>query len=75
MFIGGPPGKGVARVKLIDFGCARRFDPHKLMDDIYGSPNYIAPEMLKGQYDCKVDVFGAGVIFYLMLTMRLPFNA
>lgn len=75
LFIGGPPGKGVARVKIIDFGCACYFHPQKFMHDIYGSPNYIAPEMIEGEYDCKVDVFSAGILYYMMLTLKLPFQA
>jgi len=30
-----------------------------------GTPGYIAPEILNDEpYDCKVDVFSAGVILY-----------
>lgn len=44
------------------------------MEGIYGSANYVAPEMVQGYYDCKVDVFSAGVIFYALMTLKLPHN-
>lgn len=74
MFMGGAPGKGQARVKIVDFGCARRFKPFEKMSDVYGSSNFVAPEMLKGEYDCKVDVFSTGVLLFSMLFQRLPFD-
>ena len=73
MFIDGPPGKAVARIKIIDFGLATKFDPDENMIDICGTSNYLAPEMIAGDYNCKVDVFSVGVIFYTMLALRLPF--
>ena len=43
------------------------------MRGLYGSPHYTAPEM-NDEYDCKVDVFSAGVILYTMMTLKLPFD-
>lgn len=74
LFMDGPPGHGVARVKIIDFGCARYFEDDKKMVDMYGSAYFLAPEMITGNYDCRVDVFSAGVIMYTMCTMKLPFD-
>ena len=34
----------------------------------------IAPEALKPGYDHRVDVWGVGVIFYMMLTYQNLFN-
>lgn len=74
MFMGGPPGKGLARVKIIDFGCARYFNKNEKMRGIYGTSNYVAPEMMLGNYDCKVDIFSVGVLLHAMMTLKLPFN-
>lgn len=42
-----------------------------------GSPGYVAPEILNDSengYDCKSDVFSAGIILYIMLTGKFVFS-
>lgn len=38
-----------------------------------GTPHYMAPEMLDGEYDSKADVFSTGIIFCQLLTGWHPF--
>eukprot|EP01071_Lankesteria_metandrocarpae_P003966 Lankesteria_metandrocarpae@DN3289_c0_g1_i1.p1 len=38
-----------------------------------GTPHYMAPEMIRGDYDEKCDVFSAGVIMYQLLSGVHPF--
>ena len=40
-----------AEVKIIDFGLSRKYLSNEKMHTILGTPYYIAPEVLKGEYD------------------------
>lgn len=40
-----------------------------------GSPGYVAPEVLKGKpYSYKADIFGAGSVFFNLLSRRYLFS-
>ncbi|EZG55723.1 putative calmodulin-domain protein kinase, partial [Gregarina niphandrodes] len=38
-----------------------------------GTPHYMAPEMIRGAYDCKCDLFSVGVIMHQMLSGVHPY--
>ena len=44
------------------------------MSEIFGSPYYIAPEVLSKNYGPKCDVWSCGVIAYIMIGGKPPFN-
>jgi calcium-dependent protein kinase len=63
-------------LKMTDFGFASFYNPKKGLDEVLGSPLYMAPEIVNRQkYDSKVDIWSVGVIAYILLSGRPPFMA
>lgn len=63
----GRDGKDRCAFKLIDFGFSTIYDASSTNKQRCGSIGYVAPEILNGDdYDMKVDVFSAGIIFYTL---------
>jgi serine/threonine-protein kinase len=67
---------GNGRIKLADFGIARiESSDRTLANVIMGTPGYIAPEHYLGQpTDHRIDIFSAGVLFYVLLAGQAPFR-
>ena len=66
-----------AELKLIDFGLSNKFFDKFAgveMHSFVGTPHYVAPEVLKGGYGTKCDMWSAGVIMYVLLSGGLPFS-
>jgi len=66
-------------IKLIDFGIASKSGARRLtfakLSQVMGTPDYIAPEQVKGKRgDGRSDLYALGVILYEMLTGKLPFQ-
>jgi len=62
-------------LKVIDFGLSQRFKPGKKMTQVMGSPHTIAPEVLGEKYTEKADMWSIGVITYMLLSNRCPFES
>ncbi|EAR82389.1 calmodulin-domain kinase (macronuclear) [Tetrahymena thermophila SB210] len=60
-------------IKVIDFGLSKNFDNKQAMKTKAGTPYYISPEVLEGNYDESCDIWSAGVILYILLSGVPPF--
>ncbi len=76
----GPDVAGIdGRVKIIDFGIAMKEDARRIthteLSPALGTPDYIAPEQVKGQRgDQRSDIYALGAMLYEMLTGQPPFT-
>ena len=66
-------------IKLIDFGIAANAGSRRLtfakLTEAMGTPDYISPEQVKGKRgDARSDVYSLGIMFYEMLTGKVPFT-
>ena len=67
------------RTKLIDFGIAANAGSRRLtfakLTEAMGTPDYISPEQVKGKRgDARSDIYTLGIMFYEMLTGKVPFT-
>ena len=61
-------------LKIIDFGASVLMKGRKKITFRFGTPYYIAPEVLLQSYNEKCDIWSIGVILYLLLTGTVPFD-
>ncbi|XP_026905671.1 striated muscle preferentially expressed protein kinase isoform X3 [Acinonyx jubatus] len=63
-------------LKIVDFGSAQPYNPQALrpLGHRTGTLEFMAPEMVKGEpIGSATDIWGAGVLTYIMLSGRSPF--
>jgi serine/threonine protein kinase/tetratricopeptide (TPR) repeat protein len=66
------------RVKILDFGLARVTEGLMTLPEggMVGTPAYVSPEQSRGEpVDGRSDLWSLGVVFFEILTGRLPFPA
>jgi len=63
------------RLQLVDFGMAVRFRKGVPLTGTMGTMKYMAPEVLKGSYTEKCDIWSIGVVCYILSTERSPWGA
>jgi eukaryotic-like serine/threonine-protein kinase len=69
---------GTDVAKLLDFGIAKSRTDSRLTGagELFGTPQYMAPERIeRGETGPSVDLYAIGVIFWEMVTGKLPFDA
>ena len=59
-------------LKLVDFGLATNY--HKNSKTVVGTPYYMAPEMIEGNFYPQSDIWSLGIIVYFMFTGKHPFE-
>jgi len=60
-------------LKIIDFGLSCSFSAGQVLKTKVGTPYYVAPQVLAGNYDQMSDMWSVGVIMYVMLCGYPPF--
>jgi eukaryotic-like serine/threonine-protein kinase len=78
VFLTGDPLDAVGAVKVGDFGIARAATATTMTETclILGTVRYLSPEQARGErVGPRSDLYSLGVVFYQMLTGRVPFDA
>ncbi|XP_033149170.1 myosin light chain kinase, smooth muscle isoform X4 [Drosophila busckii] len=62
------------QIKIIDFGLAQRLDTKSPVRVLFGTPEFIPPEIISYEpIDFKSDMWSVGVICYVLLSGLSPF--
>jgi calcium-dependent protein kinase len=63
-----------SELKMIDFGLSKHFRYGEVQTEAVGTPYTVAPEVIRGSYDERCDVWAIGVISFLLLSGDPPFG-
>lgn len=62
------------QIKIIDFGLARRYKPREKLKVNFGTPEFLAPEVVNYDFvSFSTDMWSVGVITYMLLSGLSPF--
>ena len=61
-------------LKIIDFGTSIEIKQGELLTTTHGTSYYIAPEVLNKKYNEKCDVWSVGVMLFILLSGKPPFD-
>ena len=63
-------------IRILDFGLSKILGPNEKCDEPYGTLTYCAPEIIVDEpYSKAVDLWSLGIMTYLMVSGKLPFNS
>jgi calcium-dependent protein kinase len=60
-------------VRIIDFGLSKKNVSRDGFKTLAGTPYYMAPEVVTGNYSTKADIWTLGVLLYTLVSGYLPF--
>jgi len=63
-----------SELKMIDFGLSKHFRYGEVQHEAVGTPYTVAPEVIRGSYDERCDIWAIGVITFLLLSGDPPFG-
>lgn len=63
-----------AQIKIVDFGNAVEFIGNLPLTKVVGTTYTAAPEVFRQEYDEKCDIWSIGVVVYILLSGRRPFE-
>nr|XP_034974579.1 myosin light chain kinase 3 isoform X2 [Zootoca vivipara] len=62
------------QIKIIDFGLARRYKPREKLKVNFGTPEFLAPEVVNYDFvSFPTDMWSVGVIAYMLVSGLSPF--
>ncbi|KAK9403577.1 myosin light chain kinase family member 4 [Crotalus adamanteus] len=62
------------QIKIIDFGLARRYQPREKLKINFGTPEFLAPEVVNYDFvSFPTDMWSIGVMTYMLITGLSPF--
>ena len=63
-------------IRILDFGLSKILGPYEKCNEPYGTLTYCAPEIIVDEpYSKAVDLWSLGIMTYLMVSGKLPFNS
>ena len=64
------------KIKIGDFGISKKFETKKKhTNGLVGTPNYISPEIAKGEsYSFKTDLWAIGCVLYELCFLEKAFD-
>lgn len=63
-------------IKIIDFGLSNLYSPHRHLSTFCGSLYFAAPELLNAKFYTgpEVDVWSFGIVLYVLVCGKVPFD-